>query len=81
MLENKIHLYHGSKNGLKGKNQPLSRELCDFGKGFYMGTEVSQALTLICDYEKSKLYLTSVDLTGLQVVEIPADIDWAMLVA
>ncbi|MBQ7600105.1 MAG: DUF3990 domain-containing protein, partial [Clostridia bacterium] len=29
----------------------------------------------------SKLYLTSVDLSDLQVVEIPADIDWAMLVA
>ncbi len=30
-----------------------------------MGTEASQALTLICDYDKSKLYIVSVDLTDL----------------
>ena len=79
--DGRVLLYHGSKSGIEGKIEPKSRPQCDFGKGFYMGTEVSQALTLICDYEKSKLYLTSVDLAGLQVVEVPADIDWAMLVA
>ena len=46
-----------------------------------MGTEASQAITLICDYDKSKLYIVSVDLTDLDVVEVPADIEWAMLVA
>lgn len=79
--DGRVLLYHGSKSGIEGKIEPKSRPQCDFGKGFYMGTEVSQALTLICDYEKSKLYLTSVNLSDLQVVEIPADIDWAMLVA
>ena len=79
--DGRVLLYHGSKSGIDGKIEPKSRPQCDFGKGFYMGTEVSQALTLICDYEKSKLYLTSVDLSDLQVVEVPADIDWAMLVA
>ena len=77
----RVLLYHGSKSGIVGNIEPKSRPQCDFGKGFYMGTEVSQALTLICDYEKSKLYLTSVDLSDLQAVEVPADIDWAMLVA
>ena len=74
-------LYHGSKSGVEGKIEPKSRPQCDFGKGFYMGTEASQALTLICDYDKSKLYIVSVDLTDLDVVEVPADIEWAMLVA
>ena len=46
-----------------------------------MGTEPSQALTLICDYEKSKFYIVSVDTDALAHVEVPADIDWAMLVA
>ncbi len=77
----RILLYHGSKSGIEGRIEPKSRPQCDFGKGFYMGTEASQALTLICDYERSKLYLTSVDLKGLKTVEVPADIDWAMLVA
>ena len=76
-----ILLFHGSKSGIEGAIEPKSRPQCDFGKGFYMGTEVSQALTLICDYDKSKLYLVSIDMQGLKTVEVPANIDWAMLVA
>ena len=74
-------LYHGSKSGIEGKIEPKSRAQCDFGKGFYMGTEPSQALTLICDYDKSKFYIVSVDTTNLNTIEVPADIEWAMLVA
>lgn len=32
-----IILYHGSKGGIKGNIKPISREFCDFGKGFYLG--------------------------------------------
>ena len=81
LSEGSVLLYHGSKSGIDGKIEPKSRSQCDFGQGFYMGTEVSQALTLICDYERSKLYLVSVRLNGLETVEVPANIDWAMLVA
>lgn len=77
----RILLYHGSKSGIEGEIEPKSRKQCDFGKGFYMGTEPSQALTLICDYEKSKFYIVSVAADDLAQVEVPADIDWAMLVA
>lgn len=77
----RILLYHGSKSGIEGEIEPKSRKQCDFGKGFYMGTEPSQALTLICDYEKSKFYIVSVAADNLAQVEVPADIDWAMLVA
>ena len=34
-----ITLYHGSKSGICGKIAPKSRKHCDFGTGFYMGTE------------------------------------------
>ena len=78
---NRILLYHGSKAGIEGKIEPKSRKQCDFGKGFYMGTDPGQALTLICDYEKSKFYIVSVDTDQLAQIEVPADIDWAMLVA
>ncbi len=81
LAENRVLLYHGSKSGITGAIEPSSRPQCDFGKGFYMGTEASQALTLICDYEKSKLYLVSVDMSDLQTIEVPANIEWAMLVA
>lgn len=78
---NRILLFHGSKAGIEGKIEPKSRKQCDFGKGFYMGTDPGQALTLICDYEKSKFYIVSVDTDQLAQIEVPADIDWAMLVA
>lgn len=79
--EGHVLLYHGSKSGITGKIEPISRSQCDFGSGFYMGTEVTQALTLICDYDNSKLYLMSVNLKNLKIEEIPANIDWAMVVA
>ncbi len=77
----RVLLYHGSKSGIVGAIKPKSRQQCDFGRGFYMGTEPSQALTLICDYEKSKFYIVSVCTDELTYLEVPADIDWAMLVA
>ena len=77
----RILLYHGSKSGIEGNIAPLSRKQCDFGKGFYMGTEPVQALTLICDYEKSKFYIISICADELAQLEVNADIDWAMMVA
>ncbi len=79
--ENRIVLYHGSKSGIDGKIAPISRTRCDFGKGFYMGTDPLQPLTLICDYERSKFYVVSVSLEGLHQLDVPADLAWAMLVA
>lgn len=78
---NRVLLYHGSKAGIEGTIEPKSRKQCDFGKGFYMGTDPGQALTLICDYEKSKFYIVSVSTDNLAQIEVPANIDWAMLVA
>ena len=79
--EGRVLLYHGSKSGINGFIQPISRKQCDFGSGFYMGTEPVQALTLICDFEKSKFYIVSVDTNELVQLDVPADIDWAMFVA
>ena len=74
-------LYHGSKSGIKGPIAPISRERCDFGKGFYMGTEPYQPLTLISDFEESKFYVLSLDMTGLRLLNVKPDLEWAMLVA
>ena len=74
-------LFHGSKSGLKGEIAPVSREHCDFGKGFYMGTDPYQPLTLISDFEQSRFYVIRLDLAGLRVLRIPPDLEWAMLVA
>ena len=81
LSEGRVLLYHGSKSCIKGKIEPKSRAQCDFGKGFYMVTEPIHALELICDNDKSKFYIVSVDTTDLKTIEVPADIEWAMLVA
>ncbi len=79
--DGRIVLYHGSKSGLEGRIEPKSRDKCDFGKGFYMGTEPEQPLTLVCDFPKSEFYIVSIDIKDLNLIEIPANIEWAMLVA
>lgn len=74
-------LYHGSKAGIRGPIAPISRARCDFGSGFYMGTEPYQPLTLISDFEQSKFYVVSMDLKNLNILRVNPNIEWAMLVA
>lgn len=74
-------LYHGSKAGIKGPIAPVSRGHCDFGKGFYMGTEMIQPLTLICNYPHAKLYTLQVNLSGLKIYNVEVGLEWALLVA
>lgn len=80
-MENRMILYHGSKSGIQGRIMPLSRDRCDFGRGFYMGTDLRQCLTLISDFAESKLYVVSLKLDGLRMLRIPPDIEWALFVA
>ncbi len=79
--QNRILLYHGSKSGIVGAIEPKSRKQCDFGNGFYMGTDPNQPLTLICDCEESEFYIVSICANELKSLEVNTDIDWAMLVA
>jgi len=76
-----VTLYHGSKSGLRGPIAPTSREHCDFGRGFYMGTDRIQPLTLICNYPNARIYTLSVDLAGLKILDVEVGLDWALLVA
>lgn len=79
--ERPVVLYHGSKQGLSGTIQPMSRADCDFGKGFYAGTDTMQPLTLICGEDAPKFYAVGLELTDLHVLELGLDLDWAMVVA
>lgn len=79
--DGRVLLYHGSKSGIEGDIAPKSRKQCDFGEGFYMGTEPSQVLTLICDYENAKFYIVSICVEGLAILNVPVDLEWAMIVA
>ena len=79
--DNRLIVYHGSKKGIMGNIEPISRESCDFGKGFYLGTNPAQPLTLICDEYKPILYTMKLDLTGLKVLKVKMNLEWAMLIA
>ena len=79
--DNKLVLYHGSKKGIFGDIAPISRDECDFGSGFYMGTNTLQPLTLVCNEDKPKFYTVEMDLTGLKVLTVEIGMDWAMLIA
>ncbi len=76
-----ITLYHGSREGIHGSIAPISRDRCDFGKGFYMGTDRSQPLTLICNFPKARLYTLSIDLSDLAIRKIDVGLEWALFVA
>ena len=79
--DDKLILYHGSKEGIVGDIAPISRDQCDFGKGFYMGTTTLQPLTLICDEDKPIFYTVELDLSDLKVLTIDVSMDWALLIA
>ncbi|MBR2445993.1 MAG: DUF3990 domain-containing protein, partial [Clostridia bacterium] len=79
--DNKLVLYHGSKKGIIGDIAPISRDECDFGSGFYMGTNTLQPLTLVCNEDKPKFYTVELDMTGLKVLTVEISMDWAMLIA
>lgn len=80
-VDDRLILYHGSKKGITGEIAPISREQCDFGKGFYMGTTALQPLTLVCAEDKPKFYSVEMDLSGLKVLHVDINLDWAMLIA
>lgn len=81
MEEHTLTLFHGSKDGLHGPIRPISRDRCDFGRGFYMGTQREQPQTLICSYPHPALYTVRLDLDGLAILDLRPGLDWAMLIA
>lgn len=74
-------LYHASRTGIEGSIRPISRSMCDFGKGFYMGTDPLQPLTLVCNEKKPVFYTVELDMHGLKVLNVEIGIDWAMMIA
>lgn len=73
--------YHASRSGIIGNIQPISRSKCDFGKGFYMGTNPLQPLTLVCNEKNPKLYTVEFDMKDLRVLDVEIGLEWAMLIA
>ena len=53
----KVILYHGSKSGIRGPVAPISREHCDFGKGFYLGESLFQSASFVSSNKDSSIYI------------------------
>ena len=80
-MANALRLYHGSKSGIEGPINPIGSAVNDFGRGFYLGDEPSQPLTLICRGERPVFYTCELDLAGLRVHRFDDGLDWALFVA
>lgn len=75
-------LYHGSRGGISGSIKPISRERCDFGKGFYMGTNPEQTISLVSGDPSPYFYKVSLNLSTVSPFRIAylKDMDWAYYV-
>ena len=76
-----VRVYHGSRGGLQGAIRPESDSSADFGSGFYMGDEITQPQTLICEVKTPVLYTLDLNLEGLKVLRFEPNEDWALFVA
>ncbi len=74
-------VYHGSRDGIVGKIAPVSRDKCDFGSGFYTGTELFQPLTMICDETNPTLYTLELNPADVKVLHVKMGLEWALLIA
>ncbi len=73
-------LFHGSKNGLSEITLSASRENCDFGRGFYLGETYNQALSFVCEKEKSSVYSFRYSFDNLKIKRFDCDLEWMLAI-
>lgn len=73
-------LFHGSKKGLSEITIIGARENCDFGKGFYLGETYSQALSFVCEMDKSSVYSFKYTLENLNIKRFQCDLEWMIAI-
>lgn len=76
-------LFHGSKEGIIGNPSiHYSSNDKDFGKGFYLGESVKQAVSFVSSYAHSSLYIFKVnDYDLINKIEFDVSLEWMILVA
>ena len=73
-------LFHGSKNGLSEVAISGSRDNCNFGKGFYLGETYNQALSFVCEKEKSCVYSFRYSLANLKIKRFECNLEWMLAI-
>lgn len=74
-----IILYHGSRGGIEEPIRPISRELCDFGRGFYMGENELQTQSLVIGDAFPVFYKLELQLSKIpedRILKFGADRSW-----
>ena len=80
--KDEIFLFHGSKGGITGKISPYNSRLnCDFGQGFYMGTDIMQTKSLVAKQDvnyKPFLYAYKILISEIpkERILVLKDMDW-----
>lgn len=73
-------IFHGSKQGLDRIVLNGTRKNCDFGDGFYLGENYSNALSFVCEKEDSSIYSFKYNDENLKIVKFDCDIDWLLAI-
>ena len=76
-------LFHGSKEGIYGTlSIKHSNKNRDFGKAFYLGETMQQAVSFISGYADSCVYIVNLkNISRLKVIEFDVTKEWMILVA
>ncbi len=82
LIKEKYHnvLFHGSKYGLSEVTIFGSRDNCDFGKGFYLGETYKQALSFVCEKDKSSVYSFRCSFENLKIKKFECDLEWMIAI-
>lgn len=81
--KNNLILFHGSKEGIQGPlSLKYSNENRDFGKAFYLGESMQQAISFVSGYNESCAYIVSLkNISKLKIVEFDVSREWMIVVA
>ena len=79
--KDRLLLFHGSKDGIKGElSLKYANSRSDFGVGFYLGESYGQASSWVSDSAKGSVYCFYTKLKGLNVLKFDVDMDWMLAI-
>ena len=79
--ESKVVATHGSRTNIKGAIRvDVSGESNDFGNGFYIGEDISQAGMWVGEEPNSSIYILTFDENGLVRAQFNVSVDWMLAV-
>ena len=81
--ENHVILFHGARSSVEGDiTIKKSREINDFGKGFYCGESFLQSSMFVCGYPHSSVYIVRFEKTDdLKMKQYEKNLDWIFTIA